>query len=748
MSAYAEVPVDDNGASLMVPRSLLSELLDASDAQERNDIQRSHAGDYITTLLTGHRTSLQSLGNQPSHLQLLDEVKGWPAIAGSAVAQRLMGLADNLHVFSKHVVSGKMELREQPDHRLSKTLESPNHVFTMSDMIWLLAWHLQQVGEGYWQKLTDGVGLTVELWPLPPAAVTPVPDETLGISGYMVRDGKGKETALGLDEVIRFWSPDPKTLFSAMGRLGPQALEYDASRFLDEHHKGTFENNATPDLIVTGQKDASAPEPEDIRDFHRKWRSQYHRRSGTARALPAFVPTGFDIKELTKHGVANETIALKTQYVKQFLAAYGVPGTALGMDENVNRATAEAADYIFDKGTITYYAKRISDALTVRLARDFDNKLAVGFRPFVAPDKVHDLKVEEQDLKLAVRSVQTVLTDRGDDPKDAPWGEKPILPFNVSPYSGDFSIEDRVKLLGDAGLAEGITGQGGRASRDRISVHGLSMTRDDPMDVSAAQARMVRIEKSFVGPLAAEVLRVLRSQKLDIEERLEAIPDSELLAPAEVIELPRSQRATQVRVISSEIAKKLFDPATWDGVFAAAIDDHLRDPFIAAANDATQTVASEDFVFSLFAQDAVKSQVFKLAGNVDQTTLRAVEDAVTQALNNGEGRQGIIKRLESTFSRKRARVIARTEILTAVQEGQVQGWRSTGQVDGKQWHISGNDTRDTHLAADGQIVALGAAFILGDGEQANAPGDTTLTPANRVNCQCFVTPVIIGGNPQ
>ena len=728
------MPVNDDGAALYVPRALLGELIEAAATNERDTFERiDHP---VITLPVGSRSTLQALGSQPSDTVLLQSNKGWSSIAAAAVARRVRGLSGNMYVYSEHVSNGVIEQREQQDHRLAETIEHPNRMFTMGAMCWLLAHHLQAVGQGYWQKVNDGIGRVAELWPLPPQNVVPVVSEEEGVVGYMVTDGKGTEYALGFEEVIRFWNPDPLTLYSAVGVLGPQATEYDTSRFMEDHLRSHFENDATPRTVITGTAEQSSVTEKQQRSFHRKWRTMYNRRIGTARSLPAFIPPGFDVKELSAHGNAAEIDTLKDSTREQMLAAYGVPSTVVGLDKNVNRATAEANDYTFDKNTIKPITDLIAEGLTIGCARDFDRKLKVGFRDFVIPDKEHELARENQDAINGVRSVQQIIVDRGGKDTDASWGEFPRTTFNVGPYTGDFTIEDRVAALAVmGGGASTLIGDpnGGRSAR---------MREAEVESESTAEMVAVTYDKQFVGPLARAVLKAFKAQREEVLSNLYSLP-ADMFVPFE----PRDSKSRTTEEDLSrlpEIAAELYDEEKWADFFKISIHDFLEAPFKEAAQDASRSIGKKDFVFSTMFQEAVKTQEFKLSGNVSKRTLKGVESAVKGALDNGEGVAGVIKRLDPAFSRSRARAIARSEVVTAVQSGQVLGWQSTGLVQGKRWNISDINTRDSHASSppNGQVVAIGADFTLGSGASAAHPGDTRLSPADRVNCQCFLSPVL------
>jgi hypothetical protein len=81
--------------------------------------------------------------------------------------------------------------------------------------------------------------------------------------------------------------------------------------------------------------------------------------------------------------------------------------------------------------------------------------------------------------------------------------------------------------------------------------------------------------------------------------------------------------------------------------------------------------------------------------------------------------------------------IARTESTAAYNFSAIERLSAQGYPQ-KQW-VAHHDkiTRDTHLAADGQVVPLTAAFIVG-GQALMVPGDPAGSPAVTYNCRCVI----------
>jgi len=91
------------------------------------------------------------------------------------------------------------------------------------------------------------------------------------------------------------------------------------------------------------------------------------------------------------------------------------------------------------------------------------------------------------------------------------------------------------------------------------------------------------------------------------------------------------------------------------------------------------------------------------------------------------------------INRQRARVIARTEIITASNRGSLHGAKRTTEGLVKVWLDSNDDrVRRQHRAVDGQQAELDAPFDVA-GSPAQYPGDPGLPPELRIQCRCTQT---------
>lgn len=150
--------------------------------------------------------------------------------------------------------------------------------------------------------------------------------------------------------------------------------------------------------------------------------------------------------------------------------------------------------------------------------------------------------------------------------------------------------------------------------------------------------------------------------------------------------------------------------------------------------------------FSLRTLEWMDNWSDELAGIMHLSTKDAVHQAITEGLARGDGIYEIAKELanDPAFSRRRARVTAITEVLTANTASQFEAYKQSPVVTKKKWKHSGSrkiTPRPYHLhEMNGQEVPVDEGFNL-KAFKPMFPRDPLLPPSERVSCHCAMGPV-------
>lgn len=92
------------------------------------------------------------------------------------------------------------------------------------------------------------------------------------------------------------------------------------------------------------------------------------------------------------------------------------------------------------------------------------------------------------------------------------------------------------------------------------------------------------------------------------------------------------------------------------------------------------------------ARDWAAQYNYNLVSQIDNTSERALRQAVGNWIEQGGTLRDLQRDLEPIFGRQRARLIAQTETTRAFFEGNRAGWRQSGVIDQLEWRTS-NDER-------------------------------------------------------
>jgi hypothetical protein len=382
----------------------------------------------------------------------------------------------------------------------------------------------------------------------------------------------------------------------------------------------------------------------------------------------------------------------------------------------------------------------IADALTLQLARDFDEKIWIEFEQFVSADKEYELKQEAQDLALKVKSPQQVLTDRGADPEKAPWGEWPVGTLADQPYTGEemdlgfegddpgalFDPEEDAEDDVPEDAADRVAGARSTTGQDEITQHGAtSKARSQHFSPEAEWRRVLAREKKFRPKFERSMKSIFNAQRKEAIKRLKAMNlDDRSRAPVKVTDL--------------------FDPTAWDHLFEVRVDPIRKAAYLDSGVEALAGIGlDQTFQFGptlVKRLDRFGAVMVKQTGT---TTVRKLQKALAKSAEAGQGIGGFTKAVNEAFGvrRRNAKTIARTELLRATQDAQIESFDQSGVVELKAWNDNmDNDVRDSHFDSLIEKVGVRENFTLGNGSTAAYPGDGALPPEDSINCRCFVTP--------
>ncbi len=138
-------------------------------------------------------------------------------------------------------------------------------------------------------------------------------------------------------------------------------------------------------------------------------------------------------------------------------------------------------------------------------------------------------------------------------------------------------------------------------------------------------------------------------------------------------------------------------------------------------------------------QEAILARARRLANHVGKTTARAVTDALIIGRKNGMGISEIARLIDKTAfgtsAGSRSVMIARTETVGALNQGEFDAAAETGVIAGKEWLTEGDDlVREKHREAEREgVIPLDDRFKVNGMKY---PGDPVGAADEVISCRC------------
>lgn len=231
-------------------------------------------------------------------------------------------------------------------HPALSVLGKPNDFYTTQEYFESGQQHIDLTGEG-WTVISRLGSMPYELWVARPDRMIVVTDRSDFLVGYLYADPDGQEIPILKEDVLSIRMPDPKNPYRGMGPVQTILSNVESGNFSAEWNANFFRNGARPGGIIKLSRKMQDPE------FYQLVERFNANHRGIANAnRTAFLEEGdwVDVKPANMRDMQFvETANLNRDTV---LLAFGMSKFAVGVVEDVNRATADASKAWFGE-TIT-----------------------------------------------------------------------------------------------------------------------------------------------------------------------------------------------------------------------------------------------------------------------------------------------------------------------------------------------------------------------------------------------------------
>lgn len=315
----------------------------------------------------------------------------------------------------------KEAVEEITDHPLLNVLYGGNDFLTGSLNFQILQLHLDLTGEGFMMKQRNNLGVVIALWPIPPHWMQQIP--TPGNENFIIQ-WEGFSAEVPRSEIIWLTDPDPAKPYER-GSAGGKTLadELETDEFAAKYTKSFFYNSARPDVIISGDNLA----PDDTKRLEQSW---LDRHQGFWKSFkPFFISKAVEIKELSQTFQSMQLIELRKYERDSIHQFWGIPPEILGITDTSNRATIDAADFLFSKNVIAPRVESLRVILQKDLVKEYDERIILDYVNPVAEDREFKLNV----YKAASWAFEVNEWRELAGEEEKPEGEIYMVPFNLAP---------------------------------------------------------------------------------------------------------------------------------------------------------------------------------------------------------------------------------------------------------------------------------------------------------------------------
>jgi len=605
-------------------------------------------------------------------------------------------------------------------------LKHPNRFMSQYQLLWKTSAYLELTGRCFWYIAKDKLGRPKEIWCLNPLDIWVVPDKKNFIKGYIYKAG-AEQIPLDVDEVIFFNLPDLLNPYSGKGPAQAAANNLEIDKYTSTYIKNFFYNDAKPGGIVNFPDMEETEYDRAVEQYKDKHRGVENSNEllFTKGGSVTFTPIAMNLKDLD---ISN----LKDNTRDGILGAFGVPKSIVGITDDVNRSTAEAAEYTFAMHTIKPILHLFGDILNNEFVPMFNEILELKFTDPVPKNK---------DFVKSVLDTQVDKTLTKNEGRDV---LNKLMGWNLPHIEGGDVIYQAVNLqpLGTA--------------LPMISAP-VKPEEDVPPTKSIKK-------KVFSNTVKKKIIRQIKKNNTTRHDNF--------LKMSEPLQNDfNNTMKDYLKSMQKEVVQKILDGSK-DPVDLKKWNKELQnktiDLYIKCFNTGGQNVVQEfkgigeyihkDIGMKFNIKDPkvkvrIQSKVSKIT-QVNADTKQRIKDVIDDAYSS-EDNEFTIKNIAkligaedfSQFNKARCTLISQTEVLSSLNQATSEGYKQNADlIDGKAWLATYNNTRESHMQAsedysEDNSIKVTEQFNVG-GYDCDCPGDGSLPADESCGCECCMMPIV------
>lgn len=665
---------------------------------------------------------------------------GWVYACIRAIAEELGSIEFRLFKI------GKDQDEEQFEHELLDLLEAVNNYQTGFEAKYMIAAHLETVGNAYLflEGVEDEADKPTAIHILNPARMRVKVNREIFphvIDHYEYQDYAHTRTFKPY-QLIHLKYPDPSDPFEGVGTVQSIAQWIDADNYAMEFNRRFFLNGARLGGFLESE---SAYTPEQL-DYLKKSFEAIFKGVENAYKVAA-LPKGTKFQAASESQKDMDFSNLMLVMRDRILAGFRVPRTVLGITDDVNRANAEATNYIFALRTIRPKIKLIVSYLNEFLVPKYGDDIYLSFVDPVPENR--ELEITEMAAATGNSPVLSPNEARqryfGADPIEG--GDAVLAPFNLTPIGiPKPKAANQPMRKQRNGRTKTRFAQNAKRRTDITKSLAETMAKE----VAALAEKLAEVKTKNIATLTddefeviwkAFVTRIMPYEKLQAEavRKLNAKQRKEALA-----NLPKVAKTID--------PNELIDAEEGISLLVDLSTPIMTDLMAKEGKEAAALLGITDIdILTPEVRQAIERAMELMSRSYNETTLALLKKKLEEGQAVGlslDELEGTIKDIFEFSDEIRAQQVARTETFRIANAATHEAWDQSGLVKTVKWYTAADERvcpwcEPLHgkvVGIDDDFFKKGDTVTGSDGSKLDLEYDDVQAPPLHVSCRCYLRP--------